>query len=306
LARHPLVPACAVPSLLLTDPAYSRFPGIKIDWLCDLAEDKLTRALKQVQAFPTGRPLGSHDFRRLLEDYRLEAISLAVPVPLQAAFARMAWRAGKSVFVDSPLTCSRQEALDAAGDIQGVRTVVHHRLADHLAEDVFVLDNATVRSSLGALRSVRIHTRALRNSGPSMDELTSMLAGLDFTLRRLDIDNSTLLPYLVAQPVRTKNWSSWTTPIGLPATKGVPAISVEFSHLHLKGGANSTVEFIGENGRSCIKAFSRPSTQNDPRGFVEFLSALRDPQKYPNAAMQRGYLASALIHTHLTTPITIA
>jgi hypothetical protein len=276
--------------------AYSAFHAVEISWLCDVENKALTRAVRHMASLRLARPMLTNDFRRLLDDPMIEAVSLAVPLTVQPLLARAAWKAGKSVLVDTPWAPSFQQALAAAQDVRGIKMTVGHRLADYLPEDVYLLDDIRVRSSIGPLCSATIHGDVFRGAARPPEESLAMLSALYFTLRMLSVDNGALGDSLQAQPAKTKITSpQWVTPITLPPSRDGSRTMVELRHWLGSPDANVMIEFIGENGRSGVKLFPTPRLHPHSRTFVEFLSALREQPKRHNDAMQLGYLASALM-----------
>lgn len=77
-------------------------PDAELTVLCDIDEAVLDRAVKEVlEAGAT--PRRSRDFRELLDDSRTDAIVIATPDHSHAALAIEALRAGKDVYIETPV-----------------------------------------------------------------------------------------------------------------------------------------------------------------------------------------------------------
>ncbi|HEY8503238.1 MAG TPA: Gfo/Idh/MocA family oxidoreductase [Gemmataceae bacterium] len=79
--------------------------GENIVALCDVDEN---RAGKQFEAFPKATKY--HDFRRMLEKEKLDAVVISTPDHTHAVAAVMAMSLGKHVYCEKPLTWSVEEA----------------------------------------------------------------------------------------------------------------------------------------------------------------------------------------------------
>ena len=90
--------------------ALLQVPGVEVAWLCDVDERRLSPVVKAV-ADKTGRePRTTRDFRRMLEDPELDAISIATPNFWHAPATILACAAGKHVYVEKPGSHNPQEA----------------------------------------------------------------------------------------------------------------------------------------------------------------------------------------------------
>ena len=90
--------------------ALLQVPGVEVAWLCDVDERRLAPVVKAV-ADKTGRePRTTRDFRRMLEDPELDAVSIATPNFWHAPATILACAAGKHVYVEKPGSHNPQEA----------------------------------------------------------------------------------------------------------------------------------------------------------------------------------------------------
>ena len=59
--------------------ALRQIPGVEVAWLCDIDTQRIAAAMKAVEGKLERTPQTTQDFRRMLEDGSLEAITIAAP-----------------------------------------------------------------------------------------------------------------------------------------------------------------------------------------------------------------------------------
>ncbi|WP_304237239.1 Gfo/Idh/MocA family protein [Jiulongibacter sediminis] len=115
---------------------------VEIAALCDVDENHLKKAaetLKEIR--PDAKPKLFTDFRRILDDPEIDAISCATPDHWHAQVAIMAFQAGKDVYGEKPLSYTLREgelmyeAMKANNRIFQLGTQIHagdnyHRVAE--------------------------------------------------------------------------------------------------------------------------------------------------------------------------------
>jgi predicted dehydrogenase len=84
--------------------AYSRLPNVEIAALCDVDESVLNQRLADAERITGKRPAAFTDFRKLLEDQSIDAVSIATPNHQHALQTIWACQAGKHVYVEKPCT----------------------------------------------------------------------------------------------------------------------------------------------------------------------------------------------------------
>src|SRR5690242_7048493 len=94
--------------------AYSALPKVEIAALCDVDESVLDRRLKEVEATGKKRPERYTDFRKLLEDKSIDAVSIATPNHWHTLQTIWACQAGKHVYVEKPCSYNMFEARQIA------------------------------------------------------------------------------------------------------------------------------------------------------------------------------------------------
>ncbi|MBL9170065.1 MAG: Gfo/Idh/MocA family oxidoreductase [Verrucomicrobiales bacterium] len=82
--------------------AFLQVPQVEIAAVCDVDDLRVAAAVKTVREKTGQEPKGVRDFRRLLEDPSIDAISIAAPNFWHAPATILACSAGKHVYVEKP------------------------------------------------------------------------------------------------------------------------------------------------------------------------------------------------------------
>jgi predicted dehydrogenase len=90
--------------------AYLKIPDVEIAALCDVDESVLENGCRMVEKAGKKRPATFTDYRRLLEDTSIDAVSLATPNFHHTLQTIWAAQAGKDVFVEKPCSYNMYEA----------------------------------------------------------------------------------------------------------------------------------------------------------------------------------------------------
>lgn len=97
--------------------AYLQIPDVEIAYVCDVDTRRLAPAVKSIRDKSGKEPQAVQDFRRMLEDPTLDAVSIAAPNFWHAPATILACAAGKHVYVEKPGSHNGREAelmVDAA------------------------------------------------------------------------------------------------------------------------------------------------------------------------------------------------
>lgn len=86
---------------------FAETSDVSVAYVCDVDESRLARGLK---ALTKGKARGVGDFRRILEDKDIDAISIATPNFWHSPAAILAMQAGKHVYVEKPGSHNMAEA----------------------------------------------------------------------------------------------------------------------------------------------------------------------------------------------------
>ncbi len=131
--------------------AYLKMPNVEIAALCDVDRAVVEQGCKIVESAGKKRPPTFSDYRRLLEDKSIDAVSLATPNFHHTLQTIWALQAGKDVFVEKPCSYNMFEAqqIIAASrkynrivqDGTGAQAWLHEakkKLSDGLIGDVYM------------------------------------------------------------------------------------------------------------------------------------------------------------------------
>jgi len=83
---------------------YSRIPNVRVTAICDVDERLLPAAAAEVEKLYGAKPKTEVDFRKLLEDKDINAVSIATPDHWHALQTILACQAGKDVYVEKPVS----------------------------------------------------------------------------------------------------------------------------------------------------------------------------------------------------------
>ena len=90
--------------------AYLKMPNVEVAALCDVDQAVVDSGCKMVEAAGKKRPATYADFRKLLDDRSIDAVSLATPNFHHTLQTIWAVQAGKDVFVEKPVSYNMFEA----------------------------------------------------------------------------------------------------------------------------------------------------------------------------------------------------
>jgi predicted dehydrogenase len=84
-------------------------PNVSIAAICDVDERAIAKGVKETVKFQSAPPAGVKDFRRVLEDKSIDAVTIATPDHWHAPMAILALAAGKHVYVEKPCSHNPRE-----------------------------------------------------------------------------------------------------------------------------------------------------------------------------------------------------
>ncbi|MGA1238577.1 MAG: Gfo/Idh/MocA family protein, partial [Limisphaerales bacterium] len=90
--------------------ALKRVKNVEVAWVCDVDRERLGAGVERASAGGSGKVRGTDDFRRMLEDASLDAVTIAAPNHWHAPAAMLACDAGKHVYVEKPGSHNVREA----------------------------------------------------------------------------------------------------------------------------------------------------------------------------------------------------
>src|SRR4051812_24094239 len=81
---------------------YLALPNAEIAYICDVDSRALQKGIDLVAARQERKPKGAKDFRRILDDPAVDALSIAIPDHWHAPATILACTAGKHVYIEKP------------------------------------------------------------------------------------------------------------------------------------------------------------------------------------------------------------
>ena len=106
--------------------AYSAMPNVEIAAICDIDESVLKNRLDQVEKSGKKRPAAYTDYRKLMEDKSIDAISIATPNHTHSLIAIAGCQAGKDVYVEKPCSHNIFEARQLVAAARKYNRIVQH------------------------------------------------------------------------------------------------------------------------------------------------------------------------------------
>ena len=89
--------------------ALAKIPNVKIAVLCDIDQRLLPDAVAEVEGLTGYRPKTETEYRRILDDESIDAVSIATPNHWHALQTIWACQAGKDVYVEKPVSHTVRE-----------------------------------------------------------------------------------------------------------------------------------------------------------------------------------------------------
>jgi predicted dehydrogenase len=81
---------------------FGGLPNVEVAAVCDVDESHLAKGVAQVEKAGWKKPLAFGDFRKMLEDKSIDAVSIATPNHWHTLMTILACQAGKDVYVEKP------------------------------------------------------------------------------------------------------------------------------------------------------------------------------------------------------------
>jgi predicted dehydrogenase len=106
--------------------AYSKMPNVEIAAICDIDESVLNSRIGEIEKMGHKRPVGFTDFRKLLEDKSIDAVSIATPNHHHTLQTIWACQAGKDVYVEKPCSHDMFEARQIEKVMDKYGRIVQH------------------------------------------------------------------------------------------------------------------------------------------------------------------------------------
>ena len=105
---------------------YLKMKDVEIAAVCDVDESVLNQRLGEIEKSGKKRPAGFTDFRKLLEDKTIDAVSIATPNFHHTLQTIWACQAGKDVYVEKPCSHNIFEARQIVAATKKYNRIVQH------------------------------------------------------------------------------------------------------------------------------------------------------------------------------------
>ena len=105
---------------------FAPLPNVEIAALCDVDDAQFDKHLKQLEKTSKTKPAIFKDFRKLLEDKSIDAISIATPNHWHSLMTIWALQAGKDVYVEKPVSHTYWEGKQVVAAAKKYGKIVQH------------------------------------------------------------------------------------------------------------------------------------------------------------------------------------
>src|SRR5580693_5369698 len=105
---------------------YAKMPNVQIAAVCDIDESILSARLDDIEKLGKKRPTGYTDFRKVLDDKSIDAVSIATPNHHHTLQTIWACQAGKDVYVEKPCSHDMFEARQISTVMEKYNRIVQH------------------------------------------------------------------------------------------------------------------------------------------------------------------------------------
>src|SRR5450756_2261917 len=105
---------------------YSAMQNVEIAAICDVDESVLNARVSELEKAGKKRPEAFTDFRKLLEDKSIDAVSIATPNHHHTLQTIWACQAGKDVYVEKPCSYNMFEAKQIVAAARKYNRMVQH------------------------------------------------------------------------------------------------------------------------------------------------------------------------------------
>ncbi|BFH71516.1 MAG: Gfo/Idh/MocA family oxidoreductase [Paenibacillus dendritiformis] len=168
-------------------PAYVANPDAEIKYFCDIRKDRAEQAVEKY-----GCGIAIHDYRAILDDPDVEAVSICTPNHCHARIAIDCMRAGKHVLCEKPAARTYEEALEMQKVQHETGMTLNIGVVNRFNTGVNIIKKMIEDGELGDLYHVYVSFRAQRSiPGLGGDFTTKAVAGggalIDWGVHFLDI-----------------------------------------------------------------------------------------------------------------------
>jgi predicted dehydrogenase len=105
---------------------YAKMPNVEIAALCDVDDSVMAKGCATVEKLTGKKPAQFQDFRKLLEDKSIDAVSIATPNHWHSLMGIWACQAGKDVYLEKPCSHSYWEGKQLVAAARKYNRIVQH------------------------------------------------------------------------------------------------------------------------------------------------------------------------------------
>ena len=136
---------------------FANLPEVEIVALCDLDEDHLNSSLKNLETLkPGGKVKGYGDFRHILDRNDIDAITCATPDHWHAQIATLAFRAGKDVYGEKPLSYDVKEGQMMLENMNKYKRIFQLGTQIHAGDNYHRVVEIIQSGAIGKVHTVRL------------------------------------------------------------------------------------------------------------------------------------------------------
>ena len=136
---------------------FAALPEVEIAALCDVDQEHLATAFKTLETLKPGqKATGYVDFRKLLDNKDIDAITCATPDHWHAQIATLAFRAGKDVYGEKPLSFDVREGQRMLKAMKRNNRVFQLGTQIHAGENYHRVAELIRAGTIGKVHTVRL------------------------------------------------------------------------------------------------------------------------------------------------------
>jgi predicted dehydrogenase len=105
---------------------YKTIPGVEVAYFCDADENVLNKRLADAEALGMAKPQTYVDFRKLMEDKNVDAVSIATPNHWHSLMGIWAAQAGKDIYCEKPCSHNWWEGRQLVRAVEKYKVICEH------------------------------------------------------------------------------------------------------------------------------------------------------------------------------------
>jgi len=105
---------------------YQPIPGVEVAYFCDVDENILTKRVADAEGLGMAKPQTYVDFRKLIEDKNVDAVSIATPNHWHSLMGIWAAQAGKDIYCEKPCSHNWWEGRQLVRAVDKYKVICEH------------------------------------------------------------------------------------------------------------------------------------------------------------------------------------